>query len=102
MIKLLLLIGVLITGVILAPELAGNQGYVLISVANQTIEMSFTTLVVAIIAGFSALFLLEFIIRKLFTMPSATAHWFSTRRAKSKRNDQHRSIKNDGRRLAPS
>lgn len=45
MVKLLLLVIALIAGIIVSPDLAGHQGYVLISFANQTIEMSLTTLI---------------------------------------------------------
>jgi len=45
MIKLLLLVAALIAGIVVGPMLAGNKGYVLISAANQTIEMSLTTLI---------------------------------------------------------
>ncbi len=85
MIKLLLLIITLIAGLVIAPELAGNQGYVLISVANQTIEMSFTTLIAIVVAGFTAFFVLEFIIRTLLSMPKSTLNWFSSRKAKKAR-----------------
>ncbi|WP_407331847.1 heme biosynthesis HemY N-terminal domain-containing protein [Enterovibrio sp. 27052020O] len=85
MIKILLLVIALIAGLIVGPDLAGNQGYVLISAANQTIEMSLTTLVIVVIAAFAALFILEFIIRKLFSFSSSTRGWFSGRKSKKAR-----------------
>ena len=52
MIKLLLLVAALIAGVVVGPMLAGNQGYVLISAANQTVEMSLTTLLILVVVLF--------------------------------------------------
>ncbi|OEE71198.1 heme biosynthesis protein HemY [Enterovibrio norvegicus FF-33] len=85
MIKILLLVIALIAGLIVGPDLAGNQGYVLISAANQTIEMSLTTLVIVVIAAFAALFILEFLIRKLFSFSNSTRGWFSGRKSKKAR-----------------
>ncbi|MDD1795644.1 tetratricopeptide repeat protein [Enterovibrio sp. ZSDZ42] len=85
MIKILLLVIALIAGLVVGPDLAGNQGYVLISAANQTIEMSLTTLVIVVIAAFGALFLLELVIRKLLSLSSSTRGWFSGRKSKKAR-----------------
>ena len=59
MIKLLLLVAALIAGIVVGPMLAGNQGYVLISVANHTLEMSLTPLIILVVVLFGAFFLLE-------------------------------------------
>ncbi|MDD1783532.1 tetratricopeptide repeat protein [Enterovibrio sp. ZSDZ35] len=85
MIKILLLVIALIAGIVVGPELAGNQGYVLISAANQTIEMSLTTLIILVVFAFGAFFLLEAIIRKLFSLSSSTRGWFSGRKNKKAR-----------------
>ncbi|PSV29388.1 MULTISPECIES: heme biosynthesis protein HemY [unclassified Photobacterium] len=85
MIKLLLLVLALIAGIIVGPELAGNQGYVLISTANQTIEMSLTTLVVLIVALFAVFLLLEFILKRVFSISSSTRGWFSGRKVRKAR-----------------
>lgn len=85
MIKLLLLVMTLIAGIIIGPELGGNQGYVLISAANQTIEMSFITLVILIVLAFTSLFFLEFIIRKVFMFSTSTRGWFSIRKSQRAR-----------------
>ncbi|PKF51364.1 heme biosynthesis protein HemY [Enterovibrio nigricans] len=91
MIKILLLVLALIAGIVVGPELAGNQGYVLISAANQTIEMSLTTLIILVVVAFGAFFLLEAIIRKLFSLSSSTRGWFSSRK-----NKKARALTNDG------
>ena len=93
MIKALFLVIALIAGIILGPEIAGNQGYVLISAANQTIEMSLITLIIGILLVFSLLFLLEFLVRSLFNVSSSTRGWFSIRnnqRARA-RSEEHTS-----------
>ncbi|WP_283131577.1 heme biosynthesis protein HemY [Enterovibrio norvegicus] len=91
MIKILLLVIALIAGLIVGPDLAGNQGYVLISAANQTIEMSLTTLIILVIAAFAAFFVLEFLVRKLLSISSSTRGWFSGRK-----NKKARKLTNDG------
>lgn len=85
MIKILLLVIAAIAGLIVGPELAGNQGYVLISLANHTLEMSFTTLIIAIVALFMALFILEFILRKVFSFTGATNKWMTVRKTTKSR-----------------
>lgn len=91
MIKILLLVITLIAGIIVGPQLGGNQGYVLISIANQTIEMSFITLIILVVCAFASLFLIEFIIRKIFAISSSTKGWFSVRKSK-----QARKLTNNG------
>ena len=85
MIKLLLLVIALIAGIIVSPDLAGHQGYVLISFANQTIEMSLTTLIIVAIAIVAIFFVLEFILRRLFSFGSSTRGWFSGRQVRNAR-----------------
>ena len=85
MIKLFLLIAVLIAGVIVGPMLAGNQGYVLISAAHQTLEMSVTTFIILWVALLGVFFLLENLLKRLFSISSATSGWFSTRKTKKAR-----------------
>ncbi len=52
MIRLFLLAIILVAGLVIGTTFAGQQGYVLISIANHTIEMSLTTLILAIIILF--------------------------------------------------
>ncbi|WP_064601536.1 heme biosynthesis HemY N-terminal domain-containing protein [Photobacterium sp. J15] len=85
MIKLLLLVAALIAGIVVGPMLAGNQGYVLISAANHTMEMSLTTLILLVIVLLGALFLLENIIKRLLSMSSRTRGWFSGRKTRKAR-----------------
>lgn len=85
MIKLLLLVAALIAGIVAGPMLAGNQGYVLISVANQTLEMSLTTLILLVVVLFGTFFLLETIIKRLLSVSSSTRGWLSGRKARKAR-----------------
>ncbi len=63
----------------------GQQGYALISIADKTIEMSVTTLVIFIIAVLAALFLLEYLIKKLLNAGSSTWNFFSVRKVRRSR-----------------
>ncbi|KLV07822.1 heme biosynthesis protein HemY [Photobacterium aquae] len=85
MIRLLLLVAALIAGIVAGPMLAGNQGYVLISAANQTLEMSLTTLILLIIVLFGVFFLLETLLKWLLSLSSTTRGWFSGRKARKAR-----------------
>ena len=79
MIRLIFLFVVLGAGLFVGTQYAGQQGYVLISIANKTIEMSVTTLVIFVIGALAALFALEFIVKKFFYMSFTTWNWFSIR-----------------------
>ncbi|MGF1732740.1 heme biosynthesis protein HemY [Photobacterium kasasachensis] len=85
MIKLLLLVAALIAGIVVGPMLAGNQGYVLISVANQTLEMSLTTLILIVVILFGSFFLLETILKRVLSVGSSTRGWLSGRKARKAR-----------------
>ncbi|OOE96388.1 heme biosynthesis HemY N-terminal domain-containing protein [Salinivibrio sp. IB643] len=85
MIRLLLLVLVLAAGLVVGPQLAGHQGYVLISAAQQTIEMSVTTLLVLIAALIAVLWALEWVLRKLFSMSSTASGWLSGRKQRKAR-----------------
>ncbi|KOO11856.1 hypothetical protein AKJ18_26975, partial [Vibrio xuii] len=60
MFRIIFLFVVLGAGLFAGTQYSGQQGYVLISIAEKTIEMSVTTLVIFIIAALAALFFLEF------------------------------------------
>ncbi|PMK02807.1 heme biosynthesis HemY N-terminal domain-containing protein [Vibrio sp. 10N.261.55.A7] len=85
MFRSIFLFVVLGLGLFAGTQYAGQQGYVLISVADKTIEMSVTTLVIFIIASLAALFFLEFIIKKILRTSSTTWNWFSVRKLKRSR-----------------
>lgn len=85
MVRLLFLFIVLGAGLFAGTQYAGQQGYVLISVAEHTIEMSVTTLVIFVIAALAGLFALEYVVKKLIYASSSTWNWFSVRKMKRSR-----------------
>ncbi|WP_070962903.1 heme biosynthesis protein HemY [Vibrio sonorensis] len=85
MFRFVFLFVVLGAGLFAGTQFAGHQGYVLINVANKTIEMSVTTLVVFVIAALAGLFALEYLIKKALSASSATWNWFSVRKMRRSR-----------------
>jgi len=85
MIRLLLLAIVLVGGLIVGTTFADQQGYVLISIAETTIEMSLTTLVIFIGALIAGLFVLEMIVKRILSVGSFTRGWFSARHLRKAR-----------------
>ena len=85
MIRLIFLFIVLGAGLFVGTQYSGQQGYVLISIANKTIEMSVTTLVIFIIGTLAALFVLEFLFKRFLNMSFNTWNWFSVRKQRRSR-----------------
>ncbi len=85
MIRLIFLFVVLGLGLFVGTQFSGQQGYVLISIANKTLEMSVTTLVIFVIALLAALFGLEYLFKKLMYASSTTWNWFSVRKLRRSR-----------------
>lgn len=85
MFRVIFLFVVLGAGLFVGTQYAGQQGYVLISIANRTIEMSVTTLMIFVIALLSGLFSLEYLLKKAFYASSNTLNWFSVRKLKRSR-----------------
>jgi HemY protein len=85
MIKLILLFLLLGLGLYAGTQFSGQQGYVLISIADKTLEMSVTTLVIFVAAFFAAFFLIEIIVKKIFSATSDTWNWFTVRKLKRSR-----------------
>lgn len=87
MIRLIIIFILIGAGLYAGTQFSGQQGYVLISIANKTIEMSVTTLVLIIVALLAALFGLEYLIKKVLRASSATWNWFGVRKLKRARKD---------------
>ena len=85
MIRLLLLAIVLVGGLIVGTTFADQQGYVLISVADTTIEMSLTTLIIFIGGLIAGLFLLEMLVKRVLSVGNFTRGWFSARHLRKAR-----------------
>ncbi|NAX22943.1 heme biosynthesis protein HemY [Vibrio sp. V39_P1S14PM300] len=85
MFRIIFLFVVLGAGLFVGTQYSGQQGYVLISIADKTIEMSVTTLVIFIIAALAALFALEYTIKKALYASSVTWNWFNVRKQRRSR-----------------
>ncbi len=85
MIRILILFAVLGAGLLAGTMFSGQQGYVLISIANSTLEMSVTTLVIFLVITMAALFAIEHIIKKIIETSSTTWNWFSVRKMRRSR-----------------
>ncbi|WED26618.1 heme biosynthesis protein HemY [Vibrio sp. DW001] len=92
MIRMIFLFATLGIGLFVGTQFAGQQGYVLISIADTTIEMSVTTLVIFVIGILAALFGLEYLIKKMLNMSSTTWNWFSVRKLKRARRNTNEGI----------
>ncbi len=85
MFRLIFLFVVLGAGLFVGTQYAGQQGYVLISIADKTIEMSVTTLVIFVIAALAILFGLEYVLKKAAHASSRTWNWFGVRKQRRSR-----------------
>ncbi|SHF45428.1 heme biosynthesis HemY N-terminal domain-containing protein [Vibrio gazogenes] len=92
MIRAIFLFAVLGIGLYVGTQYSGQQGYVLISIANKTIEMSVTTLILLVIALLAVLFGIEFLIKKALHISSSTWNWFGSRKLKQSRRDTNEGI----------
>ncbi|AUI87296.1 heme biosynthesis protein HemY [Vibrio azureus] len=92
MIRLIFLFIILGLGLYAGSHYADEQGYVLISIANKTIEMSFTTMVILIIATLAALFLLEYIIKSIISISTNSLDYFNVRKIRRARRTTNESI----------
>ncbi|MDR9825286.1 heme biosynthesis HemY N-terminal domain-containing protein [Vibrio sp. FNV 38] len=85
MFRALFLFVILGLGLFVGTQFSGQQGYVLISIANKTIEMSVTTLVILMIAILAGLFFAEFLLKRAASASYNTWNWFSVRKLKRSR-----------------
>jgi len=92
MTRAIFLFVVLGIGLFIGTQFSGQQGYVLISIANETVEMSVTTLVIFIVGVLAVLFGLEYVIKKTLNMSSTTWNWFSVRKLKRARRNTNEGI----------
>ncbi|MGF1743248.1 heme biosynthesis protein HemY [Vibrio profundum] len=92
MFRLIFLFIVLGGGLFVGSHYAGQQGYVLISIANKTLEMSVTTLMIFVIAALAGLFILESILKKLIRSSSTTWQWLTVRKIRRARRDTNEGV----------
>lgn len=80
MLRVLLLFILLFAGIVVGPIVAGHQGYVLIQTDNYNIETSVTGLVIILLLTLLVLFVIEWVLRRLFITGERTRSWFSGRK----------------------
>lgn len=83
MIRLLIILVALLAGLIFAPELSANRGYLLISFDRYTTyEMTILNAGFLVVLLYFVLLVLEWVLRKLFSMSSITRGWFGERKTR--------------------
>lgn len=83
MIRVFIIVIALLAGLIFAPELSANKGYLLISFDKRTVyETTIINAVIIAILFYFALLTAEWILRKLFSMSSMTRGWFGQRKTR--------------------
>lgn len=88
MIKLLIIIVALLAGLIFAPELSANRGYLLISFDRYTTyEMTIINAGFLVVLLYFVLLVLEWILRKLLSMSSITRGWLGERKTRQAQKD---------------
>ncbi len=75
MIRLLFYVALIVMGLIIGPQLMHYKGYVMLSVADYTVETSIVGLVLIALVGFGALQIAEWLVVKLVQMSGATLLW---------------------------
>lgn len=85
MIKLIILFLLLGFGLFAGTQYSGEQGYVLISIANTTTEMSFTTFTLLIVFTLLVIFAIDFLIKRTWRFGFNTFNWFSLRKVRHSR-----------------
>lgn len=83
MIKIIIVIAGLLAGLILGPEISANKGYILLSFDGYTTyEVTVINAFLIALIVYFALLLLEWLLRKLFSMSSITRGWFGQRKTR--------------------
>ena len=92
MIRLIVLLVILAAALLFGPQLADHQGYVLISVADYTIEMSVVTAAVIAVVFYFLLLLTENILSRLFSVRRGVRGWWSHRRYAKAQRQTHKGM----------
>lgn len=80
MIRLILLLVILAAALLLGPQLADHQGYVMIAVAGYTIEMSVVTAAIIAFVFYIVLLMTEGLLSRLFSVRRGLRGWWGNRR----------------------
>lgn len=80
MIRIIILVAVMVSGLIFGPQASGNKGYVLIALGNYTIESSVTSAVILAVLFYGALLIVEWLLGRVFGLRRKTLGWYGSRR----------------------
>lgn len=80
MIRMLIMLVIAAGAMLIGPIASGHKGYVLISMAQWTIEMSVVSLVISLLVLFFSFLALEWLIRKVLRISNNSAVWLSSRK----------------------
>lgn len=80
MIRLAIIIVILAAGLIIGPDITGQQGYVLLAAGDYTIETTATVFLVAIVLFYVLLLFIEWLLGRIFGIGHKTRSWFVGRR----------------------
>ncbi|GGB43285.1 heme biosynthesis protein HemY [Oceanisphaera marina] len=80
MIRLAIIIVILAAGLIIGPDITGQQGYVLLAAGDYTIETTATVFLVAIVLFYALLLFIEWLLGRIFGIGHKTRNWFVGRR----------------------
>ncbi|AGH80064.1 HemY domain-containing protein [Psychromonas sp. CNPT3] len=88
MLRIMIIIGILLLGLLLGPEISANKGYLLISFDRYTTyEMTLINASLLVFLFYFVLLFLEWMIRRLLALSSLTSGWFGVRKTnKAKKN----------------
>ena len=83
MIKIIIVIGALLAGLILGPEISANKGYILLSIDGYTTyETTIINALFIVLIFYFLLLLVEWVLRKLLSMSAVTRGWLGQRKNK--------------------
>ena len=78
MVRVILLFVILVTGLIVGPNLVGEKGYVLIALKNTTIEMSVISLGVMVFFAVIGFLVVEWLIKRVVRMLTGSRDWLGS------------------------
>lgn len=82
MLRVLFLMLLVLAGLVVAPYIAGHQGYVRIETANTVLEMSLVMLVIFFAFALATVYLLEWVITRFLRLSRGSYHWIGNRKRK--------------------
>lgn len=80
MIRLAIIVAMLVAGLVIGPDITGQQGYVLLAAGNYTIETTVTVFLVAVVLFYVLLLFIEWLLGRVFGLSHRTRNWFVGRR----------------------